>query len=155
MDTNWVTITTDAVKAALHGVVVNAAELDNARLALVLAQVVARVRGTIRDAGFEVSATAGTVPPGPAEQHVPVLAAWAMVAGAPGVAGLAINGADGAEVRGFADLYDKAEEWLKWLREDADADVTAPTDGDAALVNRTVTVASGGTRLTREMMAGL
>ncbi len=152
---NWVAITTDAVKAALAKIVVDAAQIDDERLTPVLAQVVARVRGAIRDAKKQaVSATAGTVPPGPAEQHVPVLAAWAMVSGAPGTAGLAINGVDGAEQRGFTDLYDRAEEWLKAVSEGTLL-VEAPTDGESGNVSRTVVIASGGVRLTREHCRGL
>ena len=154
MATNWIAVTAEDVKAAMANIVVDAAELDAARLALVLGQVVARVRGTIRESGQEVSATAGTVPPGPAEQHVPVLAAWAMVSGAPGVAGLALNGPDGGAQRGFSDLYDAAEEWLKAVMAGT-AVVEPPTDGTSATLQRTVVVASGGTRLTRDQMAGI
>lgn len=127
MATDWVTITADDVAAVLSSNVLSAAELASPRAARVLALEVERVRGTIRDAGrVSVSATAGTVPPGAAQKHTAVLAAWTMVAGAPGVAGLAINGPDGGTVRGLTDLYEEAVAWLAAVA--AGQSVAAPSD---------------------------
>lgn len=89
-----------------------------------VAMVVARIRGAVRNGGrVQVSATPSSVPP-EAEQHALVLAAWALTAAKP-VMSMVVVGPTGV-FSPFKSLVDKAEAWLKDVA--AGEPVTEPTD---------------------------
>ncbi len=131
MATNWIVPVSDDLSIVLAQPVIDKAievgKVDaSTTVADVLALVVARVRGVIRNnSRNQLSATAGSIPP-ESKQHVLILTARQLIDAIPGMS------ATMATSEEFGKLYTKAEDWLTDIKKGGN--VTVPSDPDADLV---------------------
>lgn len=144
MATNWKTPSISDLSAFMNAAVLNGAQASSTIQERVLGFQVAKIRGTILNAGrCPLAVTAGTVPP-EAEEHALVLAVRALTAGSPLLAPVVEAGAGKT---GFGRAVDDAEEWLKSVRKGQSVTpATDPTGADGVTAVSAVNPAAASVR---------
>ncbi len=131
MSTNWIVpVAADLSIILAQPVIDKAIEVGkvdaSTTVADIMALVVARVRGVIKNnSRNQLSATVGSIPP-ESKQHVLILTAHQLIDSIPGMSATMSTSEE------FGKLYTKAEDWLKEIKEGGN--VTVPSDPDADLV---------------------